>query len=80
MPVENQVALIWCVTLGYIDDLPVELVADFEEQFMEFLNNSNKNLLDEIANKQVLSDDIVEKLKSVCESFVATFKSTIIKK
>ena len=39
MSLEHQVIIIYAVTQGYMDDLPVEQVKKFEEGFHEFVDD-----------------------------------------
>ena len=49
LPVEEQVALIYCGTKGLLRDIPVEKVAEFEKEFVEHLKLAHKDVLAEIA-------------------------------
>src|SRR3989338_4875664 len=51
---EEQVVTLWSVTNGYLDEVEVEKVKDFEEDFLKTLKLRNKKLLAEIADKKVL--------------------------
>ena len=44
MPVEEQVAILWAATNGYLDDVPVEDVRDFEAEFLENLRTAHPRL------------------------------------
>ncbi|MEP2669991.1 MAG: F0F1 ATP synthase subunit alpha [Cyclobacteriaceae bacterium] len=46
VPVEEQVAMILASTKGYIDNVPVEKVKEFEKEFLGLLRAQNKNVLD----------------------------------
>ena len=64
LPVEEQVALIYCGTKGLLKDIPVEKVAEFEKEFVEHLKLAHKDVLAEIA-KGVFNEEIEEKLRTV---------------
>ncbi len=46
VPVEEQVAMILASTRGYIDNVPVEKVKEFEKEFIGLLRAQNKAVLD----------------------------------
>ena len=69
MPVANQVAIIYAVTNGYLSDIPVNKVADFEEKFHNFLNTQGKYVLDE-----VLSGNWTEKTEEALVKGIKEFK------
>ena len=47
IPVEVQVAVLWAVQNGYIDDVPVDQVKDFQAKLTEFLTTRKAELLAE---------------------------------
>ena len=69
MPVENQVAILYAVINGYLDEVPVEKVRDFESGLHEYLKASYKELLNQITVKKELDEASEEKLKKVIEEF-----------
>nr|MBA2569676.1 F0F1 ATP synthase subunit alpha [Chloroflexota bacterium] len=73
LPVEKQVAILWVVTNGYLDDVPTPRVKEFEEQFYLFLESERADVLKTLAEKRALDDDIVAGLKDATEAFKETF-------
>lgn len=73
MPVEEQVAVIFCGTKGLLTDVPMDEVADFEQSFLELLRVRHKaDVLDVIAQGQ-LTDDVAEKLTAVAKEISAKY-------
>lgn len=73
MPVEDQVAVIFCGTKGLLTDVPMDEVADFEQSFLELLRVRHKaDVLDVIAKGQ-LTDDVAEKLTAVAKEISAKY-------
>jgi F-type H+-transporting ATPase subunit alpha len=77
MPVEKQVASLFAGTNGYIDDIPLEHVQRYERELLETLELKHADLLQSIAEKKDLTDDITAKLKSVLKDFTESFKATV---
>jgi len=75
MPVEQQVAIIFAVTNGYLDDIEVGLIRRWEADFLEYLRTAQAPLLDGIRTKKALDDDLTRKLKAVIELFKPMFKA-----
>ena len=75
MPVAEQVAIIFAVTKGYLDDVPVEQVRDFERSFLEFARNSRPELLEKIRAERELSDEVSASLVDAIETFKQDFRS-----
>lgn len=69
MPVEEQVAIIWVATTGYLDDVLVEHVREFEKQFLEYLRTSHPEILQRIATERELKDDSIQQLHDVTRAF-----------
>src|SRR3989338_3362341 len=65
VPVEEQVVSLWAVTNGYMDEVEVEKVRDFEQSFIQALKLKNKKLLSEIADKKVLDEKIIKELEKI---------------
>ncbi len=60
LPVEKQVAIIYCGSKGLLSELPAEKVKAFEKEFLDFLELKHKNILDSIKAGKI--DDQEEKL------------------
>ncbi len=73
LPVEQQVAILWVVTNGYLDDVPTPRIKDFEGRFYRFLESDRPDLLGSIRDKGALDDDIVAALKEATEAFKESF-------
>jgi F-type H+-transporting ATPase subunit alpha len=73
LPLEKQIVIIYAATKGYLDDLPVESCRKFEEGLYSFAENSNRALLDDIAAKKALDDELRGRLVKMIEEFKARF-------
>ncbi|HET9949309.1 MAG TPA: F0F1 ATP synthase subunit alpha [Longimicrobiales bacterium] len=73
MPVENQVAAIFAVTNGYLDQIPVERVRQWERGFHEFMGARHQAVLDGIREGGALTDEIRADLVRAIEEYNATF-------
>lgn len=69
MPVEEQVASIWVGTAGYLDDVPVAKVGQFEKDFLAFLHSRYKKTLSNIAKEKVMTPAIESQLKEAIGNF-----------
>jgi F-type H+/Na+-transporting ATPase subunit alpha len=68
VPVEEEVVLIWAVTNGYFDQIEIPRMKQTIEEYLDFLKRKeNKKILETIADKKVLDEELVEKLKKVTE-------------
>jgi F-type H+-transporting ATPase subunit alpha len=69
IPVEEQVAIIWAVQNGYVDDVPVERIKEFQAQWADFLVTRKADLLQKIGQQKVVSDEIKADLKAAADQF-----------
>ncbi len=70
-PVEKQVAIIFAVNSGYLDDVEVNEVRKWEEDFQLFLDARHGEMLQRIRAEKKLSDEIEADLKAAIEEFKA---------
>lgn len=58
IPVEKQVAILYALTRGFLDDIPVKDIRRFEAEYYAWLDANRKDILDHIATtKELPSDD-----------------------
>jgi F-type H+-transporting ATPase subunit alpha len=69
--VERQVAVIWAVTNGHLDDVPIADVRKFEADFLSFLETKRPEVLKTIREKRALDDALTGQLKTVVGEFKA---------
>jgi F-type H+-transporting ATPase subunit alpha len=59
----SEVAIIWAATNGYLDELPVEQVADFESKYLQDLSSRGRELMKRINEKKIIEKQDEEELK-----------------
>lgn len=75
MPVEKQVVSIYAGTKGYLDDLPVEKVREFEEGLLEFIELNHPDIYEKIREEKVLSEELEKKLSDAISDYKKKFVS-----
>jgi F-type H+-transporting ATPase subunit alpha len=76
-PVEDQVMSIWAVSNGYLDDLPIEKVQEFERGMLEHLHARYSGIGETIRDTGKLEEDTIDELKSALEEFKDTFTERV---
>jgi F-type H+-transporting ATPase subunit alpha len=71
-PVEEQVAILWAGSAGFIDKVPVENVAQFESEYLENLRTAHPDLLERIRTEKALSDELIAAMTKATEDFLST--------
>lgn len=77
MPVEQQVAIIYATTKGYLDELPISSVKKYEADLLTQLTSMNQDILKEIAEKKEMSPDTEKRLNEVLKEFTERFKTSV---
>jgi len=73
MPVDKQVLIIYAANSGYLDDIPLDKVRQFELEFLRFMETTHPNVGLDIKNTKILSKDTEETLKKAIDEFKAEF-------
>jgi F-type H+-transporting ATPase subunit alpha len=60
LQVEIQVAVLWAVQNGYVDEVPVARVKEFQAEWMDFLATRKPDVLRRIAEERTLGEALVE--------------------
>ncbi len=66
--------MIFAGTEGYLDELSMEKVSQFEEAFLEYMEAQYSGILEGIAEEKELTDDLRQQLVDALEKFLDTFK------
>jgi F-type H+-transporting ATPase subunit alpha len=65
LPFSKQILIIFAGTGGFLDDLPVEQVRDFEKELYEYVDATNPGVLRTVMEKKILDDQLKAQLTSV---------------
>jgi F-type H+-transporting ATPase subunit alpha len=74
IPVEIQVVVIWTVQNGYMDQVPVARVKEFQNKLTEYFTTRKDQLLAKIGREKALSDALKAELKTAADEFTQTWK------
>ena len=72
MPVEEQVAAIWAVQNGYMDDVPVDRVKAFQGEWTGHLATGRAEILQQIVRQKAIDPELAADLKLSADRFKAT--------
>jgi len=74
MPAEKQVMILFAGAFGYLDEVPVESVSEYEKQMLEFVGTKHPEVLKEIKEKGIISDELEGKMKKALDQFKGMFQ------
>ncbi|TWI68221.1 ATP synthase F1 subcomplex alpha subunit [Desulfobotulus alkaliphilus] len=77
LKLENQVAIIYAGTKGYLDQYSLEMVPKYEAGLHAFLEARHGDIMKGIAEEKKLSDELEAKLKDALKAYGEEFKDTI---
>jgi F-type H+-transporting ATPase subunit alpha len=72
--VEIQVFVIWAAQNGYLDQVPVARVKEFQNGLTEYLTTRKGQLLAKIRREKAISDALKAELKTAADEFKQTWK------
>jgi F-type H+-transporting ATPase subunit alpha len=72
--VEVQVAVLWTVQNGLMDDVAVDRIKEFQNKLTEYLTSRKADLMGRISKEKALSDALTADLKNVVTEFKQTWK------
>jgi F-type H+-transporting ATPase subunit alpha len=73
LPFSKQILIIFAGTNGYLDDLPVDQVRDFEAELYKYVETSNPGLLRSVMEKKILDENLKADMTKVVKECKETF-------
>jgi len=71
--VEDQVAVIFAATHGYLDALPTSKLQEWQSRFVAFLHEKHNDITTSIKEKKAVDDDTEKKLEAAVQEFNKSF-------
>jgi F-type H+-transporting ATPase subunit alpha len=72
MPLEKEVTILYAVTNGYLDDVPIDKIAAFEQAFHHFMETNHP----EVGQRIVTDKEIKPETEEVLKKAIAEFKQS----
>ena len=72
LPVANQVLIFYAVTSGFLDNVPVERINEFEKGLYQYAQNSSNDILKEVTEKKELNDGIEKSMTELINDYKST--------
>jgi F-type H+-transporting ATPase subunit alpha len=73
---EKQVAILFAGARGFLDPVPVNMLADYEKELYAHIEQNAPAVFDGLKEKQEIDSDLEELMKSTLSAFGETFKSS----
>jgi F-type H+-transporting ATPase subunit alpha len=75
--VTDEVISIFAGTGGYMDDVAISHVADFEEKLLEFMHTRQRDIWDDLDKQAVLTDDLHDRLADAVKQFKSQYAAPV---
>ncbi|MBN1181020.1 MAG: F0F1 ATP synthase subunit alpha [Bacteroidales bacterium] len=72
MPVEKQIAIIFCGTRGLLKKVPVDKVKEFEDEYLNFLETQHSELLKSLTTVK-MTEDMEKTLEKVADELTSKY-------
>ncbi len=72
VPVENQIAIIYCGTKALLNSVPVNKIKEFEQEYIQVLRNSHQDVLDTLKAGK-LTDEVTDTLTKVAKDLASKY-------
>ncbi|HHO48334.1 MAG TPA: F0F1 ATP synthase subunit alpha [Desulfobacteraceae bacterium] len=76
LPMEKQVTILFAGAKGFLDELPVDALADYEKELYTYIESNEPSIFSELTEKKEISSSLEEKMKKTMTTFGETFKAT----
>jgi F-type H+-transporting ATPase subunit alpha len=73
LPFSKQILIIYAGTSGFLDDLPVDQVRDFEAELYKYVDATNPGLFRTIMEKKILDDNLKAEMSKTIKECKETF-------
>jgi F-type H+/Na+-transporting ATPase subunit alpha len=74
IPVEVQIAVLWAAQNGYLDQVPVDRVKEYQNGLTEYLTTAKAKVLEAIGREKVLSEALTAELRAAADHYKQLWK------
>jgi F-type H+-transporting ATPase subunit alpha len=75
LPMEKQVSILFAGTKGFLDDLPIDTLADYEAQMYDYIEQNDAGIFDTLKEKEAFDSALEDRLSKVLTAFGDSFKA-----
>ena len=76
LSMEKQVSIIFAGTKGYLDELPIDTLAEYEADLYTHIATNEPAIFDTLKDKEEIDSALEEKMHSTMKAFTETFKAS----
>ena len=76
LPMPKQICILYAGTRGYLDTLPLDTLADYEQEMYSYMESNHADIFDTLHEKQEIDSALDEKMKQAFTAFGESFKAS----
>jgi len=76
LPMEKQVTILFAGAKGFLDELPVTALAEYEKELYTYIETNEPSIFSEMKEEKIISPALEEKMENTMTTFGQTFKAT----
>ncbi|MEA3546532.1 MAG: F0F1 ATP synthase subunit alpha [Thermodesulfobacteriota bacterium] len=76
LSMQKQVSILFAGTRGFLDTLPIDTLADYEQELYSYIESNNPDIFDTLVEKQEIDSALEEKMKQALTAFGDSFKAS----
>ncbi|MDE6091688.1 MAG: F0F1 ATP synthase subunit alpha, partial [Ruminococcus sp.] len=69
LPHYEQVILLYAAQHGFFDDIPLKEIREYRTELMNYIRSYGQDIIEEIEEKKVLTDDLAERIERIITAF-----------
>lgn len=74
MPVADQVLIIYAGVNGFVDDIPVSKLREFEEDLLSYIKDKHPGIKNDVVSRKKIDEEFGEQLKQIITEYKKTKK------
>ncbi|MHB1015405.1 MAG: F0F1 ATP synthase subunit alpha [Desulfurivibrionaceae bacterium] len=75
LPMEKQICILFAGTRGYLDTLPIDSLAEYEQQLYAYIEKNQPSIYDDLKEKKAIDAALEEKIRTTLQAFGESFKA-----
>lgn len=75
MEVEEQILMIFALTNGYLDDIEINKIQQFEQEYLKFIRTVRPKIIKELKSKKDIPEELEKQIREAIDSFREKFSA-----
>lgn len=76
LPMEKEITILFAGARGYLDEIPVDALRDYEDGLYPFMESKHSGVFTELKEKKAIDDSLEAKMRKALEEYRGAFKAS----